>query len=153
MYVTTLVLHSWLRWAVIIVGLWAVARAFAGLSSRRSWAPTDDSVGRWFTVALDVQFLVGIVLYGLLSPVTRQAFSDMGVAMRDPMLRFWAVEHVSLGILALVLAHVGRARAGRAVTDVARHRTSAVFYTLALVAILLATPWPFRAAGRELLRF
>jgi hypothetical protein len=152
MYLTTLTLHSLLRWAVLGLGLWAVLRAYAGVSSRRAWAPVDDSVGRWFTISLDVQLLLGLVLYGLLSPITTQAFSDMGGAMRDPVMRFWAVEHIAMMVVALALAHVGRARARRAATDTSRHRTSAIFYTLALIAVLAAIPWPFMSVGRPLFR-
>jgi hypothetical protein len=152
MYITTLTLHSLLRWAVIFIGLWTIARAFAGMSSRRAWSPTDDSAARWFTIVLDAQVLIGLVLYGLLSPITTQALSDMGAAMRNPAQRFWAVEHVTLMIVAVVLAHIGRARSRRAVSDAARHRSAAIFYTLALLAVLAAIPWPFMADGRPLVR-
>jgi hypothetical protein len=152
MYLITLLLHSWLRWAVLAVGIWAFVRALSGMAGRRTWAPADESAGRWFTVLMDVQLLLGLLLYGLLSPITRQAFADMGAAMREPATRFWAVEHVALMILAVVLAHIGRGRARRARTDAGRHRTSAIFYGLALVAMLAAIPWPFMADPRPLVR-
>jgi hypothetical protein len=151
MYLTTLTLHSWLRWAVLAVGLWAVLRAYAGASGR-PWAPTDEAAGRWFTMSLDVQFVLGLLLYGLLSPITAQAVADMGEAMGTPVLRFWAVEHLALVLLALVFAHVGRSRARKARTDAARHRQAAIFYTLALLAVLAAIPWPFMDIGRPLFR-
>ena len=153
MYFTFLLVHSWLRWAVLVFGIWAVVRAYGGVSSRRAWAPADGAAGRWFSISMDVQFVIGLVLYGLLSPITRQAFADMGTAMRTSAIRFWVVEHISLMIVALVLVHVGRARMKRAIGDAGRHRTAAIFYTLALLAVLAAIPWPFMADGRPLLRF
>ena len=59
-------------------------------------------------IALDVQVLLGLLLYGSLSPFTAQAMSDFGAAMRDPVLRFWAVEHFTMMLSAAVLVHVGR---------------------------------------------
>lgn len=152
MYQPTLWLHSWLRWAVLLLAILAVARAIGGAASRRGWAPADEAAGKWFTIGMDVQFLVGLLLYGLLSPITQAAFADMGGAMRDSALRFWAVEHFFVMILALAFAHVGRSRARRARSDAARFRSAAIFYTLSLVAMLAAIPWPFMANARPLLR-
>jgi hypothetical protein len=151
MYLTTLTVHSLLRWLVIALALWAILRAYAGASGR-PWSPADEAAGRWFTISLDVQFVVGLILYGLLSPITAQAFADMGGAMRSPVLRFWAVEHLVLVIAALAFAHIGRSRARKARTDAARHRQAAIFYTLALLAVLAAVPWPFMEHGRPLFR-
>jgi hypothetical protein len=153
MFVTTVVLHSLLRWLVIAFGLVAVFRAIAGLSRRRPWTPLDDRAGRLFVIAVDIQTLVGLILYGLLSPITRAALADMGSAMKDPTLRFYTVEHVALMLGAVALIHIGRARARKARTDAARHRTAAIFFTLGLLLILIGTPWPFRAIGRPLLPY
>jgi hypothetical protein len=151
MLVPTVVLHSLLRWLVLAFALVAVFRAFSGVFSRRPWTPLDDRAGRLFILGLDIQTLVGLILYGLLSPITRTAMSDMGMAMKDPLLRFYVVEHLVLMIGAVALAHIGRARLRKATGDLARHRTAAIFFTLTLLLILLGTPWPFRAIGRPLL--
>lgn len=147
MYPWLLALHSLLRWVVILAGLLAVVRGFRG----GRWSPADDAAGKWYTISLDVQMLVGLLLYGLFSPITHAAFADMGAAMRDATLRFYVIEHLTLMVAALALAHVGKARIRRAATDAARFRTAAIFYTISLVLVLLATPWPFREPGRPLL--
>jgi hypothetical protein len=72
--------------------------------------------------------------------------------MRDPVLRFFVVEHLFGMIVAVALAHVGRARAKKASDAVVRHRTVLVFVGLAMVAILLSIPWPGTPGGRELFR-
>jgi len=151
MFVTMVFLHSVLRWLVIAFGLVAVLRAISGASGRRPWTPLDDRAGRLFVIALDTQVLVGLVLYGVLSPITRTALADMGAAMKDATLRFYAVEHLAIMLGAVALVHIGRARARKAGTDAARQRTAAIFFTIALVLILLGIPWPFRAIGRPLL--
>ena len=151
MLALTVVLHSLLRWLVIAFGLFAVLRAISGVSGRRPWTPLDDRAGRLFVTALDIQLLVGLILYGLLSAITRTALADMGTAMKDATLRFYAVEHLVIMLAAIALVHVGHSRARKARSDAARHRTAAIFFTLGLLLILLGTPWPFRAIGRPLL--
>ncbi|MGE3842451.1 MAG: hypothetical protein AB7I50_12770 [Vicinamibacterales bacterium] len=153
MYVAFVFLHSWLRWVVLIAGLWAVIRGFMGTAGRRPWTAADDTAGRLFSITMDVQLLVGLLLYGLFSPITTQALMNMAEAMRNSTLRFWAVEHLTLMFVAVVLVHVGRARSRKAPTDGARHQSAALFYALALLAVLLAIPWPFMSVGRPLFRF
>lgn len=150
MYTTVLLIHSWLRWAVIIIGLVAVFRSAGG--GRRSWTTGDEAASRWFIVSLDVQFLLGVILYFALSPITPLAFEDFGAAMRTPGIRFWAVEHVFGMVVGLALAHIGRARIRKAPDDRRRHRRAVIFYTLALVAILAAIPWPGMPNARPLFR-
>jgi hypothetical protein len=151
MFMIVLTLHSLLRWAVLAFGLLAFGRALAGTFGARPWTPLDDRAGKYFVMALDLQMLVGLVLYAGLSPIARAAFSDMGAAMKDPLLRFYAVEHVSLMIGAVALVHIGRVRARKASGDRARHRATLVFFGLGLLAMLIGIPWPGRAVGRPLL--
>ncbi len=149
MYSTVLTAHSWVRWAVVLAGAYAFARALAGWTGRRGWLAGDDRAGRLFTIALDLQFLLGIVLYAV-SPFTTSAFNDLAGAMRLDSLRFWVVEHPGAMLIGLALAHVGRARARKAAGAAARHRTAAIFFGLALAVILFAIPWPGRRNGRSL---
>jgi hypothetical protein len=152
MYQAALVAHSFLRWLVILLGLLAIGRAIAGLAVRTDWTRADDRIGLFFTISVDLQILVGLLLYFLLSPITTTALHHLGAAMSNDVARFWAVEHPTLMIAALVLVHVGRLRAKLAAAAPARHRAAVVFYVLALAAILIATPWPLFAYGRPLVR-
>lgn len=150
MYDIVLTLHSLLRWIVILFGLWAVVTA-AAAASRRSWTPGEARPGLLFTTGLDLQLLLGLVLYVGLSPITRAALQDFGAAMQTGALRFWAVEHPALMVLAVVLAHVGRSATRYAGSDRAGSRAR-LWFGLALVALLLATPWPFMPNGRPWFR-
>ena len=151
-YAAVLTLHSWIRWLVLLTGIAAFGRAAAGASGRKPWRPSDDRAGFWFVMALDTQFLLGILLYAFLSPVTHQAFGDFGAAMKNRGLRFWAVEHVVGMLLGLALAHIGRART-RKTDSLRRHRVAAIFFGLALVVILASIPWPGTPNGRPFLRW
>lgn len=55
-------------------------------------------------------------------------------------------------LVAVVLAHVGRALSRRVTETQDKHRRAAIFFGLAVVALLIAIPWPFLPYGRPLLR-
>lgn len=130
-------LHNYLRWAVLIIGLIAIVLAWAGAASRGRWTPQQVSLGRWFTIAFDLQVLVGLLLYVWLSPITSGAFGDMGAAMKNSDVRFYLVEHSLLMIVAAVLVHIGASRARKKDSPL----QAAIFYTLAFIAVLAMVPW------------
>ena len=146
MYSIVLILHSWLRWFAIFAGLGATATATAPGTAR------SEKTGLLFIIAMDLQMLLGVLLYGFLSPNTTAMFSDFGAAMRDPVSRFWVVEHPVMMLGAVVFAHLGRVLARKAPTPAARRTRLLLCFGLATLLIIAATPWPGMRAGRELFR-
>jgi hypothetical protein len=149
-YLTILAVHSWVRWLVLISGLLAVLRAFR--AGRGTWGAADDRAGFWFVMLLDLQVLIGLALYVWLSPITHEAFRDMGAAMKSSSLRFWAVEHIFGMLIAVAFAHVGRVRIRKA-EPARRRRLAVIFFGLAVLAMLASIPWPGTPNGRPLLRW
>jgi hypothetical protein len=143
MYSTILMAHSWVRWAVVLTGAYALIRALAGWTRRSGWSARDDRAGLLFTIAL------GIWLYAI-SPFTTDALGDFGAAMRIPGLRYWAVEHPVGMVIGIALAHVGRTRIRKASDAIARHRAASIFFGLAMAIILFSIPWPGTRNGRSL---
>lgn len=151
MYVVLVIVHSWLRWLVVLAAANALARAVGGSRSGRAWAPADDQAGRLLVTLFDLQVLIGLVLYIGLSPLTQMAFNDFGAAMRQPDLRYWAVEHIAGMIAAAAMLHIGRARI-RKLPENRRHKATVFFFGLTLLIVLLSIPWPGMPAGRPLFR-
>lgn len=140
MYQGLLDLHNVVRWAVLVLGLIALVRAWSGALAGGRFTPDQARIGRWFSLAFDVQVLLGLVLYFALSPITTGALRNFGAAMQDSAVCFYAVEHALMMVVAAVLVHVGLARAKK--TDKAM--PAAIFYTLAVVLVLVAIPWGAR---------
>jgi hypothetical protein len=69
---------------------------------------------------------------------------------RSKLLRFFTLEHPSLMLIAIVLAHVGRVRIRRRPDGADRHRQALWFFGVAMVLILIGIPWPFLSYGRSL---
>jgi len=152
MYSLLLFAHSWLRWIVLLTGLWAFAHALMGARGSRGWTQADARPGLFFISSVDLQFLIGLALYLVFSPTVQAAVQNISGAMRNPELRFFLVEHQIGMIIALVLAHIGRSRSKKAKTDAARFKSAALFYGLSLVIMLLSIPWPGMPAARTLFR-
>jgi len=149
MYPAVLLLHSWLRWLAVAGGLGAIVFAIrpdpAALRRAERW-------GLIFMIALDLQVLLGLVLYGALSPFTAQAMQDFGAAMRNPSLRFWAVEHFTMMLLAAVIVHVGRVLARKTPDTGKKRMRLLVCFAIALLLLFIGIPWPGTANGRPLFR-
>jgi hypothetical protein len=150
MYTTLLAIHSWVRWLALIAGVGATLAAVTGRVQGAS-SPAD----RWglvAMVALDIQMLLGLLLYLVVSPNMRPILADFGAAMKDPTLRFWAVEHLAAMFVAIALAHVGRVLARKAAAPAAKRTRLMVCFGLSTVLMILGMPWPGRPGGRPLFR-
>jgi hypothetical protein len=150
MYTTVLALHSWIRWIALIA---AVGTTLAAL--RGKVAGANSLADRWGMIAmmvLDTQMLLGLLLYFVLSPNTKAIMENFGAAMKDPALRFYAVEHTVTMFAAIAVAHVGRVLARKAASPAAKRTRLLICFGLSTVLIILGMPWPGRPGGRPLFR-
>ena len=133
--------HNILRWVVLILAAWALFRAYSGWLGKRNSTEADRKAGVFFGIGMDIQLLVGLLLYFLVSPLTRAALQNFSAAMSSRELAFFAVEHGVVMLLAVVLVHLGSIFSRRARNDLARHRAAAIWYTIATLAVLASIPW------------
>jgi quinol-cytochrome oxidoreductase complex cytochrome b subunit len=141
LYNVILALHNIVRWIVLITAILALVRAYLGWLQGREWSARDRQTGVYFTSAMDTQLLLGLILV-FISPWTRALITgNFTGMMSDPTMRFFSAEHLPFMILAVVLAHIGSARARRATQATAKFRQSAIFFSLSVVVILLMIPW------------
>lgn len=147
MYPLVLTLHSWLRWIVVLAGVVIVVRFLAGWLGKRDWEMLDARLATVFPMLLDIQLLIGLLLYFVASPITTGALKNFGAAMSNAATRFYAVEHLLIMLVALVVAHVGSVLVKRRSAAPARFRLGAILFGLAVLFILFAIPWPFVSAG------
>jgi hypothetical protein len=141
MYVFFTQVHHYLSWLVLFVLISAVVRAWIGFAGKKSWSSVDSRTSLVSTILMDIQVLVGIILYLFLSPLTQAAFADFGAAMGNSMLRFYAVEHTLVMLIALALVHIGRSKMKKSADGVKKHKITAIFSTIALLLVLSRIPW------------
>ncbi len=141
MYSAVLSIHNIIRWIALILGILAAIQAYLGWFGNREWTLKDRKIGSYFTIAMDVQLLLGLLLYIFLSPTTRTAFQDFGAAMQVGDLRFFALEHPFFMVLAVVFAHLGSILSRKAEQTNAKFRRAAIWFSLSVLAVLLGMPW------------
>jgi len=152
-YSITLFLHSWNRWLILIAGLIVIATAIKGLNKKSDYT---DFQGKWsiiFLGSLHLQLLVGLVMYFFLSPITSQALGDFGAAMKDSTLRFWAVEHAFVNVVAIALAQTGSILVKRKKTSKEKHVSTLIWMGIAIVLILAMIPMGMMGVDRPWFRF
>lgn len=142
----TLIVHNILRWAVLVLGLWAVISALIALRSKRAYNSSDNKVSLFFMISCDIQLLMGLVLF-FTGMWFEKVKTGMGEVMKDPSERFFAIEHALMMTIAWFLVHIGRSVVKKADTDAQKHKKTLIFFGIALLLILVMIPWPFRQLG------
>jgi len=150
MYLAILTLHSWIRWFALVSAFGATFAVVRGqVDGERSLA---DRWGLMLMASLDLQMLLGLIMYLAVSPNMEQIRANFPAAMKDPIARFWAVEHITMMFAAVILAHVGRVLARKAKSASAKRTRLMVCFGLTTLLLLAGIPWPGMRAGRPLLR-
>jgi len=131
--------HSGLRWVVLILLIMAILNAVSKWNGKTPFTARDKKLNLFALIFTHVQFLIGLVLY-FISPKVVFSAQTMG----DRLLRYFAVEHISMMLIAIVLITIGYSRAKRHTTDIKKFRATFWFYLIGLIVILIAIPWPFQ---------
>ncbi|HXH19807.1 MAG TPA: hypothetical protein VNJ07_12070 [Chitinophagales bacterium] len=133
--------HSILRYLVLLLLAIVIVRFTFGKIFKRQYNSLDDRLSLFTVMIVHLQFLIGAILY-FISPTVKAALSDMAAAMKDEILRFWAVEHVTLMAGAVLLITIGRIKSKKqALHSEQKFRRALIFYVLGLVFIIAGIPW------------
>lgn len=155
MYQFFLIAHSLIRWVVLVLAIYALVRIYMGVFGKREFANGDRQALSFYAISMDIQLVLGLILYFFLSPLTMGAMGNFGAAMGDSTLRFFAVEHLLMMVVAVVLAHLASIMARRAATSSSKFNRAAIWLTLSVLALLAGIPWTQRPLLRlaEMLPF
>jgi hypothetical protein len=140
MYEILTVIHSFLRWAVLLLLLATIIKSLNGLITKRSFSNSDNKISLFMMISAHTQLLVGLLLY-FVSPNVQ--FGNM----KDDGIRFFTMEHSSMMIIAIVFMTLARILSKKATIDNAKFKKLFIFSTIALLIILVAIPWPFYPAA------
>jgi hypothetical protein len=133
MYATFLLLHSLVRYFVLVMLILLIARSLMGMMNKSVFSSTDGKVSLFTLIATHVQFLLGLILY-FVSPFV--VFG--GETMKDSTTRYWTVEHISMMLIAVVLITVGRSTMKKLTDGPSKHKRLFIFNTIALIVIIAA---------------
>jgi len=153
MYEIILTIHSWNRRLILILGIIAILFAYNGWKSKRIFSPLDNLMGTTFMSALHLQLLFGLLLYFVFSPKTAYALAHFSEAMKDSKLRYFAMEHGFIMIIAIGIAQFGRIMIHKTHDPKLKHKRSFIYFAIALLLILLMVPFGNSQQGMPLFRF
>lgn len=138
MYTGLLHLHNFLRWIILILLLIAIIQSFS--AKNNSYHRGLRSVSLVLLISAHLTLLIGLYQWFVghlgLELIENAGFSAV---MKDPVARFWAVEHIAGMLFGIILITVARGKVKRQ-----RYSSASWLYLVALIIILLVIPWPFR---------
>ncbi len=143
LYKILLHIHSVGRWVLLVLLVIAIFNSM--VAGKRPYLKADARTGLILTIVADLMLIVGLVqwYFGGWGYQQIKAFG-FGAVMKEPVVRFFAVEHLVMMVLAIVCIHIGKAQGRKAISDGAKHKRTMLYYLVALVLILISIPWPFR---------
>lgn len=136
---TLVMTHSMLRYIVLVLLVLAIIKAIAGWATKGSWKPFDDKLNLFTMISVDLQFLLGLILFFVSTKIN--AFMEAGDVMKNPISRLYIVEHPATMLIGIILIHIGKAKAKKATDAVKKHKNIAIFYLIALALIVSKIPW------------
>ena len=92
--------HSGLRWMVISLLVYAIYNAVTG---KNSYEKKDKMINLFAMISLHIQLLLGLILYYTSGNVS----FDAGW-IKNPILRFYGMEHLMGMLIAIILITIGR---------------------------------------------
>ncbi len=128
--------HSGIAYLALILLAIAAISAIIGYASKREFKESDRKIALFALIFTHIQLVLGLVLY-FVSPMV----VSLGEAMKQPMMRLYALEHPLINIIAIVLITIGWSKHKRVVESDKKFKFFAIFYTLGLILILSRIPW------------
>ena len=135
------IIHSYWAYLVLIVVILATVNAISGLISKREYQAKDFRISLFALILTHLQFVIGIILYFSSGKILW--FSDIPVKeiMRNAELRLYNVEHPTVMLIAIACITIGYSKHKKKLTSTPKFKLLAIFYTIALFAILSRIPW------------
>ncbi len=137
MYPILNALHSYNRYFLFAALVFVLYRSISGWLGNKPYEKADNTAGAALLGFTHLQLVLGLILYAGVSPYTKAAFADMGAAMKNPMLRYFAVEHMVSMLIAVVLIQLGRTLSKKAANDNSKHRKVAIYTGIATLIIVV----------------
>ena len=142
MYQSLLFSHSILRWFVLASLFYSLYKAYKGYSSKLPFTKTDNAVRHWTATIAHIQLIFGILIY-VQSPIVEYFWKNFKAGIENSEIAFFGILHILLMLIAIVLITIGSALAKRKLNDSDKFKTMLLWFSLALIIIFIAIPWPF----------
>jgi uncharacterized membrane protein len=135
-----LIIHSILRWLVLITLFVHLYCLYKGFFQNKPFSKFNRIFSHITVGFVHLQFVVGLYVF-----YTSEKINIFLENVKDSMpiyeLRFFAVEHTSIMLLAIILITIGSFKSKRIEDERKKYKTQIIYYTIGLVLILASIPW------------
>lgn len=129
-------LHSYNRYLILIALVLVLYRSWTGWKGRKPFEKLDNTASVALLGLAHLQALLGLIQYFGTSTIVQSAMADMGAAMKNSWLRYFAVEHATMMLIAIACIQIGRSLSKKATDHNVKHKKLAIWTTVATVLIV-----------------
>ncbi|MXO05700.1 hypothetical protein [Flavobacterium sp. HBTb2-11-1] len=142
MHQSILICHSFMRWLVLASLIYSIYIACKGYSYKLPFTGKANLIRHWTATIAHIQLLFGILVY-VQSPIVKYFWRNFKEGFQNKDTVFFGLIHIVLMLLAVVFITIGSALAKRRLSDEQKFKTMLVWFSIALIIIFIAIPWPF----------
>jgi hypothetical protein len=135
MYQGLLVTHSYLRYIILLMLVIVIIVSLVGVMNKRPFTRRDDKLSLFLFICAHTQLLIGIILY-FVSYGGGHRVQFNAQTMKEAALRYFAVEHALMMIIAIALITIARVSSKKTAVDQVKHKRMLIYNALALVLII-----------------
>ena len=137
-----LISHSWNRWAILLLLLYAITNAYFSKNHQRKYTSTNKITSTLLLVSLFYQMALGLFLYWK-SPLSQFFIQNINQGLHIREVRFFGLEHIFVMLTAIVVICTGCFKIHYAKTDKQKHLLTIKWMGIGLFLILTSIPWSF----------
>jgi hypothetical protein len=131
-------IHIYISAITLLAGISTLVLAIHGWSHRREFGRFDANSSLVFNIGLYFQLILGFLIYFTLRTTLEGSAWHVPDTENDASLRFWAIEHIALMILALFLTQLGRIFIKRSKLSLIKFKASLFYNGISLLLILFS---------------
>jgi heme A synthase len=130
-------LHAYNRYLLLAALVFVLYRSISGWLGKKPFEKADNTASVALLGLTHLQAVLGLIMYFFTSSYTLTAFANMGASMKNNWQRYFAVEHITTMLIAVVLIQLGRTFSKKAATDEDKHRKLAIYTGIAALIIIV----------------
>jgi uncharacterized membrane protein len=138
-------LHSLLRYIILALIFIVLINSLTGWLNKKDFTARDNTMSLYLLIACHSMLVLGLINYFVGNYGFKLIQAHGSLAMKDPTMRYFAVEHIFAMILAIVFIQIGRSSSKKASFSQVKHKRLFIYTLIGLLLILSRMPWPFMA--------
>lgn len=141
MYSTVKMLHSYWAYLVLLMLIIATVNVLIKYFGKKEYEAKDFRIALFTLIVTHIMFVIGVILFFAADYISLISEMGMGSIMKNATLRSNIIEHPVTMILAIASLTIGYSIHKRNLTSAKKLKPLAIFYTIALILVLVKLPW------------